>query len=64
MFSLFDVDNNIDIQFCISTFDQVISFFFNAHESLINYDGLANLSKSLRAPSSRQNELIVAMSNL
>ena len=31
-FSLFDINNKIDVQFCMNTFDHVISFFFNAYE--------------------------------
>ena len=27
-FSLYDVNNEIDVQFCMNTFDHVISFFY------------------------------------
>ena len=31
-FSLYDINNEIDVQFCMNTFDHVISFFCNAYE--------------------------------
>ena len=31
MFSLYDINNKIDIKFCMNTFDHVI-LFFNAYE--------------------------------
>ena len=31
-FSLYDINNEIDVQFCMNTFDHVISFFFNAYD--------------------------------
>ena len=42
-FSLYDINNEIDVQFCMNTFDHVISFFFNAYE----YNILALVSGSL-----------------
>ena len=32
MFFLYDINNKIDIQFCVNTFYHVISFFFNTNE--------------------------------
>ena len=31
-FFLYDINNEIDVQFCMNTFDHVTQFFFNAYE--------------------------------